>query len=342
MKRVTMQDVAEKAGVSKTTVSFILNDAPGKRIHPTTRKRVLSAATDLGYVLDSSRQTQTVNFLVRRPVDQMAGAAFLIDVMRGLARRLDPAGYQVSLAELPPDQNLDYSHWIERNSFAALAVDNPLLKDSDTLQQLVAQNIPLITLGQTSLPNVHYVGIDNVQAAFHAVKHLLDLGHRRIAAITYAPVEHIISFNRLQGYHQALTRYSIGVDESLVRHAHFTTESGYEAMHDLLQSPTERPTAVFISSDLVALGAIQALREKGLNIPNDMSVVGFDDAPLVQFLTPPLTTVRRPALTMGEQAGELLLKALQDNTVVNQSILLSSHLVIRNSTAKLGKGGIPT
>lgn len=342
MKRVTMQDVAEKAGVSKTTVSFILNNAPGKRIHPTTRKRVLSIAHDLGYTLNSSRQNRTVSFLVRRPVDQMAGAAFLIDVMRGLARRLDPAGYQVSLAEIPPDQNLDYLHWIERNSFAALAVDNPLLNDSETLQQLVAQNIPLITIGQTSLPNVHYVGIDNVQAAFHAVKHLLDQGHRRIATVTYAPIEHIISFNRLQGFRQALTSYGIAIDESLVRHARFTTESGYEAMHDLLQSPIERPTAVFVSSDLVALGAIQALREAGLTIPNEISVVGFDDAPLVQFLTPPLTTVRRPALKIGEQAGELLLKALQENTIVKQSILLSSRLIIRDSTAKLVKGGVPT
>ncbi len=164
MKRVTMQDVATKAGVSKTTVSFVLNNTPNMSISASTRKRILIAAQELGYAHNSKRQTDTIALLVRRPPGHLVQAAFPLEVMRGLSATLEPFSYRVSLHEMAGDSDFSYRTWVKQGHFAAVAIDNVLNKDIEEIQQL-AQETTVIGISQCSVPGVSYVDVDNVRGA---------------------------------------------------------------------------------------------------------------------------------------------------------------------------------
>jgi DNA-binding LacI/PurR family transcriptional regulator len=335
MKRVTMQDVATKAGVSKTTVSFVLNNTPNTSISASTRERILNAAQELGYAHNTKRQTDTIALLVRRPPGHLVQAAFPLEVMRGLSATLEPFSYHVSLHEMPEDSNFSYRAWVKQGNFAAVALDNVLTKDIEEIQQLAQETI-VIGISQCSVPGVSYVDVDNVRGAYTAVDYLLALGHRRIGMIHSASLDHLISGYRMMGYQQALAQYAVMYDETLICYANFTSESGQAATADLLDTLDELPTAIFCASDVVAAGAMQAAREHGLRIPDDISFASFDDVPFARYLTPPLTTCSRPAYEIGTVAGEMLINALKHNVIPNQSILLDSELIIRESAAPYG------
>lgn len=329
VKRVTMQDIATEAGVSRTTVSFILNDTPHTNISEATRNRVLDVAKKLGYVRSTKQKPRTISFLVRRPTEEFAQAAFLIEVVRGMSSVVEPHYYQVSLFEAMPGTPFDFVNHLDRFHIAGIALFHVISSDAQQLNALQAREVPVIAVGHSNVPGIPSVGIDNMNAAFAAVQHLIELGHTRIGIINYAGIDHLMSAHRLMGYRRAMLAAGLAYDETLVFDANFTSESGYKAMQQLL--PLE-PDAVFVSGDVVAVGAIEAVRDHGLRVPDDISIVGFDDLPLVKHLTPPLTTIRRPAFEIGRLAGERLLDAIRGESQI-QSILLESELVVRESTA---------
>jgi LacI family transcriptional regulator, repressor for deo operon, udp, cdd, tsx, nupC, and nupG len=332
-----MQDIANEVGVSKTTISFVLNNTPNANIPMSTRERVLTAAQELGYVHNSKRQIDTIALLIRRPPGHLVQAVHALEVMQGLSAAVEPYNYQVTLREIPEDSDFSYLAWTQKGNFAAVALDNILKKDIEEIQQL-AKDTTVIGISQCSIPGVSYVDVDNVRGAYIVVDYLLALGHRRIGMINYASSDHLISSYRLVGYQQALTQYDIIYNEKLIRYANFTSESGQTAMADLLDTIEEPPTAIFVAGDVVAAGAMQAVRERGLSIPEDVSFASFNDVPFARYLTPPLTTSTRPAYEIGTVVGKILINILKNKVVPKQSILLDSELIIRDSAAPYVSG----
>ena len=165
-----------------------------------------------------------------------------------------------------------------------------------------------------------------------ATDHLIKLGHQRIGLITNAPTIYTASATRLEGYRQALETAGITFDETLIRYGDYTPESGFLAMEELLDIDLP-PTAVFVASDSVALGAMHAIHQRNLQIPGDMAVVGYDDVPLARFLYPPLTTIRLPAYDLGRAAADMLIGMLntEESTKKPPGILLDTELVIRET-----------
>jgi LacI family transcriptional regulator len=178
---------------------------------------------------------------------------------------------------------------------------------------------------------VQSVDVDNVAGARGAVEHLLSLGHRRIACITNARLVYTAAQERLAGYTGALTAAGIAIDNELIAEADFDAPSGHVAMAELIGRTTF--DAAFVASDVVALGAIGALREAGLKVPGDVSIVGFDDIPLAAYFDPPLTTVRLPAFELGQAAGRALLERLADRANPHRT-LLPTELIVRGSTSR--------
>lgn len=334
-KKVTMRQIAEAANVSRTTVSFVLNGRTEYMISSETRDRVFQSARSLGYTREMAATSNAIAFLVRRSLDQIAQAAFLVEVLRGVSTVVEQTGYRVGLYEAPDDNVIDYEEWLTDRGYCGLILFNVLTAERETLARLVASDQrPIVTIHPIGVSQVTSVGIDNVLAASEAVSHLVQLGHERIAALTYAPPTHVISQHRLMGYRQSLLEHGLDYDEALIAHANFTSESGYAAMLELLQQARTPPTAVFVMSDVVAVGAIEAVRDRGYAVPEEMSFVGFDDIPLSRYLTPPLTTVRQPGVDIGRHAGETLLKLMGREERV-PSILLPAELVTRGSTSAI-------
>jgi len=186
-------------------------------------------------------------------------------------------------------------------------------------------------MGQLPDSGLPYVDVDAVEGSARAVKHLLEHGHRRIALITNATLEYTSAQQRRMGYEKALREAGLEPDCSLVQEGTYTPASGFSAMDKLLQA-SPRPTAVYVASDVVALGAIRAIKHAGLRIPADMAVVGFDDVPLADYYDPPLTTVRIPAYGLGWACGERLARLIQGDTLDQTGLLLESELVTRESS----------
>jgi DNA-binding LacI/PurR family transcriptional regulator len=202
--------------------------------------------------------------------------------------------------------------------------------DDAALTQLYQDQFPLVLHGQLPDTDIPSVDVDNVQGAMIAVEHLLRLGHRRIGTITNAPLAYTASQQRLEGYRRALERWGLPYDETLVRCGNFDEESGLRAMESLL-GLDERPTAVFIASDMVAIGALRALREHSLRAPEDIALVGFDNIAAARFITPALTTVHVPAFGLGWAAAELLIRIIEGDQPAETQVRLETELIVRES-----------
>lgn len=337
-RRATIRDVAELAGVSQTTVSFVLNGVEGVRISEETRQRVLEAARALNYHPDASARrlvrgrTRVIAFVEHHSPQSAQVDPFLAEVLRGLHAAARRHEYHVLFEPL----SLSDTDFVER--FTSLVrgrhADGIILSgprlDDDRLLALRHERVPIVLHGRPPAGDWPFVDVDNVRGAQIATHHLIQLGHRRIGLITHAPLVYTAAADRMSGYVKALEEAGLPVDERYIQHANFTPESGKQAMAALLdRSP--RPTAVFVAGDTVALGAIQAAKEAGLRIPTDLAIVGFDDIPLAAYFDPPLTTVRLPAYGLGWGAGELLIRLLEGDEVASPHILLETELVVRQS-----------
>ncbi|HEY7524525.1 MAG TPA: LacI family DNA-binding transcriptional regulator [Candidatus Limnocylindrales bacterium] len=335
-RRPTSSDVAALAGVSRTTVSFVLNERTDIQIPEDTRQRVRQAAVDLGYHPHTparrlaQRATRTLGFVLRQSPEQVAGDALLAETLRGISTAAHLAGYRVLVEALVPGNGQSYAALLRSSEVDGLVLSGPRSDDRE-LGDLVREEFPIVVQGRLSDRDVPSVDIDNEAGSREAVEHLIGGGHRRIACITNAPLEYTSAADRLAGYRSALDAAGIPFDPRLVACAAFDPASGRAAMRSLLQQNPERFSAVFVASDVVAVGAIGALREAGLRVPADVAVVGFDDIPLAGFVDPALTTVRVPAHELGLAAGTALLDRLAGQPVDTRT-LLPTELVVRASS----------
>lgn len=335
-KRVTSQDVARRAGVSRTTVSFVLNNVAGMQISAETRRRVLEAATDLGYVPDAAAQalasgrSMTIGLLLARRSRLIGSDMFLLQLLETLLREVSCCGMRLLLEVSEDYENSEsYLKLVRSNSIDGVLYSGPRFNDA-ALQAMVDQGVPTVLMG--ALPDTPYysVDIDNEAAARQAVSHLVRLGHRRIACITNSPPIYAAGQTRLKGYQDVLAASGIPFDPALVRFGHFNSDSGYEQMNSLLEDGVDF-TAVFVASDVVAFGAMMALREAGRRIPQDVALVGFDDVPQSRFFDPPLTSIHLPVDDLAHHASQMLIQLVQGYNPPQRRLLLDTQLVVRDS-----------
>jgi LacI family xylobiose transport system transcriptional regulator len=324
----TLADIAREAGVSAPTVSKVLNGRAD--VAPATRERVEELLRRHGY---RRRRTAAQPAPLIELVFHELESAWAMEVIRGVESVAREEALSVVLSESAGRLSLGQS-WVDgvlaRRPTGVVLV----LSGLDRLQQaqLTSRDIPFAVIDPAGDPgdDVPAVGATNWQGGLVATRHLLDLGHRRIAAIT-GPSRMMCSRARVDGYRAALETAGVPFDPALVREGSFHHEAGYTAGLELLRM-AERPTAVFAGNDLQALGVYEAARELGLRIPDDLSVVGFDDLPLARWVGPPLTTVRQPLSEMGAAASRLVVDLAHGRRPTSLRLDLATHLVERSST----------
>jgi LacI family transcriptional regulator len=333
---VKSRDVAKLAGVSRTTVSFVLNNVPGMRISEETRRRVLKAAKELDYHPDASARrlvtgkTQILAYVERQTPELAFADAFMPQALRGVHDAASAYNYEVLFAPIPLGiENGRFSRLLRGHHVDGIILSGPRIDDEE-LQELIENHSPIVLQGQWPGQAVASVDVDNVRAAQEATEHLLRLGHKRIGMIVHTPKAYTAGKARLQGYRKALKEYGIDYDERIVAYAKSSPASGEEALRSLMQvKPT--PSAFFIGSDTVAMGVLQAAKEMGYRVPEDLAIVGFDDIPMSVYLHPPLTTVHLPAYGIGWAAADLLIRVIDREETTETEILLDTELVVRES-----------
>ena len=335
-KNVTSKDVAQAAGVSRTTVSLVLNNAQGVQISEQTRQRVLEAAQQLGYVPDAagqalaSRRSHIIGLVIARQSHHIITDAFLNMLLDGFLQSTNQSGMGLMVNIVEPQHHVKtYLQLVRAKRIDGLLLAGPRLDDQG-LKSLEEASFPAVLIGQISNASLFSVDIDNRAAARQAVEYLIELGHRQIVCITNASPDYEAPAKRLQGYRDALEHAGLPYDERLVRYGDYDQQSGYDQMNSLFEAGVQF-TAAFVSSDVVAMGAKAAIREHGLHIPEDISLIGFDDVPMARFFDPPLTTIHVPAVELGYTACELLTRLITEGNVPQRSITLDAHLQVRDS-----------
>lgn len=335
-RSVSSKDVAAMAGVSRTTVSFVLNATPGKVIPEETRARVLAAAAELGYEPDpraaelakSARHTVA---LVVRHASSIYSDAYILRLIEGIAPVLNRRRCSLALVPCGGSASGVEMAALARAAGADGALVTNTLEDDAGLPGLAAAGIPAVVVG-TVRGGAWQIDIDNREAARGLCDYLVGLGHRRIAAIAHAPERYYAASERLAGYREALESAGLSFDKELVRVGNFSEESGRVAMAELL-ALRPRPSAVFAGNDAIAYGALQAAREAGAAVPADISIAGFDDDFPSRFVVPPLTSVTLPAAALGEKAAEMIVDLIEGREPAERLITLTTKLAIRASCA---------
>lgn len=339
-KRSTSIDVAKLAGVSRTTVSFVLNNIPDSNIPESTRQKVLDAARQLNYHPNASGRklasgkSKMIGLVRLQSTEQVFNDAFLLQVLVGIEQAASQWGFHVLLKHINHERSDEYSQLITENHVDGIILSGPLQNDPE-LMKLHRDGVPIVLLGQMLDTDIPYVDVNAELASKKAVNHLLSSGHKHIAMITNAKLDYSSAQQRKSGYLTALEEAGIPIDECLIREGDFTPASGYQAMKELLVC-SPRPTAVFVASDVVAIGAIQAIKQEGLQIPNDIAIIGFDDIPMAEYFDPSLSTIRLPAFDLGRVAGEQLIKMVLSNDSDTPGVLLETELILRGSTTASG------
>jgi LacI family transcriptional regulator len=330
--RPTIYDVARLAGVSTATVSRALNGTG--QIAPATRATIDAAVEQLGYRPNTiarslvTKSTQTIAFLLPDITNPFYAA-----LVSGIQQYALSHGHTMLLCTTEGDAEREeqYLSLLRAKQVDGALVDG-LVLPPDRIARFVEDGFPIVCLDRDIDSNaIPLVQVDNRLGGRLATQHLIDLGHDRIAHVTGARTLRI-SEDRLAGFRDALAAIGVTPDPRLVAEGGFTEEGGYDATRTLLETGEEF-TAVFAANDLSALGVLHALAESGRRVPEDVSVVGFDDLRLSAYTTPPLTTIRQPAAEIGQRATELLIDLTHGRRVRKLRHLLEPELVVRASTA---------
>lgn len=326
---MTIAYIAEQTGVSVPTVSKVINGRSD--VSPETRRRVEAAIREHGYQRpDRTQRTAPLLEVIFHELD----SEWALEIVRGVERVAGRHHLAVVLSEMQ-GRRTPGRGWIEgvlaRKPRGVIAVFSDL---SETMRdQLKTRGIPFVVVDPTGEPlhDTPSVGATNWNGGLTATRHLLALGHTRIGVIG-GPADILCSRARIDGYRTALDSAGVPIDPALISHGRFHVEEGIERGRALLQL-ADRPTAIFAGNDLQALGVYQAARELRLHIPEDLSVVGFDDLPVARWVGPPLTTVRQPLVEMAVTASELVLALARGERPAQARVELSTELIVRESTA---------
>lgn len=329
---ITIVDVAREAGVSYSTVSRVFSDF--EFVNEDTRQKVIDAANRLGYVVNLQARSlaggrSNIVGLLAPGIDN----GYISEIVKGIDQELAFANYDLMLytTHRYAGREAYYVKTIANGLVAGLILIVPLITEN-YLKALPTQDFPYVLVDQTdSTRSSTTVDSTSWQGAFDATNYLISLGHRRIGFIT-GLTQLSSAMERLDGYRAALEQHHISIDQTLIVEGDYETAGGYNAAGKLLDLPT-RPTAIFASNDLSAFGALDAARQRGLGIPRDISIIGFDDIPQASLVYPKLTTIRQPLIQIGHVAVRLLLEKIEDPDKEARRVTLATELVIRDSCA---------
>lgn len=330
-----MADVAARAGVSVATVSRALS-TDGKLVSAPVLQRVLQAAEELAYHPNNlaknmrSGSSRTFGLVISD-----IGNPFFTAVARGAEDAAQRHGYSLVLSNTDENREREAASIsvmaAERVAGVIVATTNANL---EALRRLAAVGIPIVAIDRrvVGVPT-DTVAVDNESAAYEAVDHLVRLGHQRIAMVG-GPKDANTARERYRGYERVFRDNRIAVPDDLFREGNFRETGGLAMTRELLDL-THAPTAIFSVNNLTTIGVLQGLRERGVKMPSEMSLVGFDDIPTGELLEPPLTVIQQPTYQIGAQAAELLIRRLGEPTAAVQEVLLAGKLIVRGSTAPI-------
>ncbi len=332
--KLTLEQIAKIAGVSRSTVSRVVNEHVS--VKPHVRQRVLEVIAETGYRPDpaarslAGQRSGIIGLVIPRTIQFLFTDPYYPRLVQGIAQACNTNDAILSLFLFHTEDEeqkllarLVFNRLVDGVIISAAPINDPFI------QQLVENQVPFVMIGRPGSPTppLSFVDVDNVAGAYSAVSHLLRLGYRRIAAIT-GPLYTTVGLDRQQGYQDALRERGHSLNKSLMIEGDFTEMSGYVAMQRLLP---HQPEAVFVASDTMALGALRALRYAGIAVPDEVAVIGFDDLPASAVSEPPLTTVRQPIRRVGTQAVTTLIDILKDGPEPARRTVMPTELVIRNS-----------
>jgi DNA-binding LacI/PurR family transcriptional regulator len=339
---VTIREVAKQAKVSPSTVSLVLNDTEhAVRISESTRDRVIRVAHALGYQPNSfaralrKNKSSAIALLAFDIVDP-----YCVHVLRGAEEVINANGFFPILSDIQNNEQEMRRHialFKQRRVEGLLILASSVNLDRNQILELRRSDVPLVVIGrELEEVGVPTVVMDNVGGAFLAVEHLLQLGHEKVGFIL-GPANYIDSMQRWEGATKAMRAYATEVDSDLVAREMedgWGPEAGYHSMKELMKKG-KGMTAVFAFDDISAFGAIRAITEAGLVVPDDISVVGFDDLPAAAFYNPPLTTIHNSMVEMGRKGAELLLELIANNASLAKTptVRAETSLVVRKTTA---------
>jgi DNA-binding LacI/PurR family transcriptional regulator len=334
MSQLTIEDIARLASVSRSTVSRVLNDHPSVR--PTVRDRVLSVIKEHGYAPQAAarhlvtQRTRLIGVLFPRSTEYLLANPIFASFGQGIGQMCAQRGYlaMLSLGLRDMEERMLFDMLRSRHFDGIVLISS---ENHDPLPFFLKEaHIPYTRIGHDPEGDDEaFVDVDDVEAAYKAVKHLTALGHQRIAIIKGPDAEVCIP-RRYRGYERALQEAGLTIDPLLVGEGDWLHTSGKEAMERFLQLD-HPPTAVFSCNDMMAAGALHAIYEQGLHVPEDIAIVGFDDVPQTKIIIPALTTIRQPSEEMGSKATEMLIDRLEDKDGHPNQVIFSTTLVIRQS-----------
>jgi DNA-binding LacI/PurR family transcriptional regulator len=338
--RPTLDEVAARAGVGRGTVSRVVNGSP--QVSPRARARVEEAIAELGYVPNRAaralvtQRTDSVALVVSESEERLFGEPFFAGIIRGISSGLadTPLQLWLAMAQSPAERERVEHHLTAQHLDGVLLLS---LHDADPLPTLLEERgLPTVLGGrparmlQPGAKPAYFVDVNNAGGARQAVEYLLQRGRRQLATIA-GPQDMAVGVTRLAGYREAVAAAGGAVAEELIEYGDFSEASGAAGMRRLLD---RRPDldAVFVASDLMAAGAIRAVRERGRRIPDDVAVVGFEDSPIARQTDPPLTTVHQPVERMGREMARLLVARINKGELLERPyVLLDTHMVARES-----------
>ena len=335
MSKLTMQEIANIAGVSLATVSRTIHSP--HLVSPKTRQHVLGVIEEHEYVYnatagDLSRKKSTVIGVTipttKNPV--FAGSALAIQELA------QEKGFSIILGNTKYDSAIERSllQKFQERRMAGIILTGYTLGQEKVVRNLAESGIPTLIIWEKPSDGFSFVGFDNFKAAYTMTEYLISLKHRRIGLIIGPFTKMGRVKQRFEGYKAALNAHEIAYDPSLVIEKEPTLGDGREAMGRLLTLP-EKPTAVFAASDMLAIGALAAVKDKGLRVPRDISLAGFDDIDFAAFCDPPLTTIRVPSHEIGRLAAKILLDAIERGYMEIRQYSLDTDLIIRGSCSEL-------
>lgn len=333
----TLEQIAELAGVSRSTVSRVVNNQPN--VDEATRARVWQVIREHDFHPNSaaralaSRRSQIIGLIIPQALSAVFADPYFPTLIQGISAACDARGYYLMLSFVTQGAGDAFRRIIRGGHLAGLVVASALVED-EFVARLDAVNFPYVLIGRSPRPAILSVDTDNVHGATIAVQHLVGLGYTRLATIT-GPLGMTAAVDRRDGFITAVHAAGLDLPDACVQEGDWSEASGHGAMLALLQL-AERPQAVFVASDAMAVGALKAIRAAGLRVPDDIALVGFDDVPLASVVEPPLTTVRQPIERLGYLATTLLLDRLNTDEGGTSAaeplhVVLPTELVIRAS-----------
>ena len=329
--RPTISDVAKQSGVSTATVSRIINGQSGYTEE--TRQKVLNIIQEMGYRPNAvarglvKKRTNTIGVLLPSLSSRLASA--LLKGIESSAHQLD---YSVIICDTESNgkRTVEYLDVLSEKQIDGIIITSEWLKDVFE-EAIVKMKIPVVLVLTTSSHlQIPYIKVDDYQASYQATEYLIGKGHKEIGMISGSKTDKLAGLPRIEGYKQALTDNSLTISENHIAYGDFAYRSGMRCMQELLKKAPEI-TAVFAASDEMAVGALSCAYRKGVKVPDDLSIIGYDDTQDAEMAIPPLTTIHQPIYEMGEKAVEMLL----NTKGAVESVIMPHHIIERDSVIRM-------